>query len=187
MRKTLVILAVALVLGGLLVQAAGAVTLCFEGEHYSWIKPSVAVGGGDYNGADSGGKHVYIPLRRPHAESEVGPGDDGNTTYKIYIPVEGDYTIWALVWWYDGCGNSFFTMVDDMKPENPAYVTDARYQKWHWVQGDKFHLTVGWHNVRFQNREDGAKLDQWAISNSDQFQPTRRWPETIDYLWRPTE
>lgn len=189
MRTPILTLIATLVLAVVLTQAAGAVTLVFEGENYSWLKPSMKVGSGDANGANSGGKHVYIPLRRPHAETETGPGDEGSTTYKIYIPVEGNYTLWGLCWWYDGCGNSFFTMVDDMTPENPAYITDARYQEWHWVKGRSFRLTVGWHLVRFQNREDGAKLDQWLLTDRtpEQFTPTRRMPETSAYLWRPSE
>ncbi len=186
MWKLTLALIVSLVLGVVLVNAAGAVTLVFEGENYSWIKPTMTVGTGDFKGNDSGG-HVYIKLRRPHAENETGPGDDGNTTYKVYVPVAEDYTLWSLVRWYDGCGNSFFTLVDDMSPETPAYITDARYQEWHWVKGKKFHLTVGWHLIRFQNREDGAKLDQFLITTADEFTPTRRMPETSAYLWRPSE
>ena len=186
MWKLTLTLIVSLVLGVVLVNAAGAVTLVFEGEHYSWIKPTMTVGTGDFNGSDSGG-HVYVELRRPHAETETGPGDDGSTTYKVYAPVEEDYAIWGLVRWYDGCGNSFFTLVDDMTPEDPAYLTDARYQEWHWVKGKTFHLTVGWHLIRFQNREDGAKLDQFLITTAEDFTPTRRMPETSPYLWRPEQ
>ena len=172
MHKLSLILVVSLVLGAVWVGAAGAVTLVFEGEHYSWIKPTMTVGKGDFNGNDSGG-HVYIKLRRPHAESETGPGDDGNTTYKVYVPVEGAYTLWALVRWYDACGNSFFTLVDDMAPANPAYITTSRYQEWHWVKGKKFNLSVGWHLIRFQNREDGAKLDQFMLTRDLNYVPVR--------------
>jgi hypothetical protein len=184
MRKLTLILVLTLVLGALLANAAGAVTLVFEAAHYTWIKASMTVGDGDSTGAD--GHHIFIPLSRPHAETEVGPRDDGNATYKIYIPTEGDYTLWGETRWYDSCGKSFFTLVDDMSPQTPAFIADNLYLQWHWVQGKTFHLAVGWHNVRFQNREDGVKLDEWLLTTAQDFVPTRHMPETPAYLWRPT-
>jgi hypothetical protein len=185
MKRLVVILALATLLTACLAATAGAVTLVFEAEHYTWIKPSMRVGTGDSNGPDSGG-HIYIPLRPRHGEDESGPADDGNATYKVYVPVEGNYTLWGLVRWYDGCGNSFYVMVDDMNPENPAYITDARYQQWHWVKGRTYHLGVGYHLIRFQYREDGAKLDEFLITTAEDFVPTRHMPETSAYLWRPS-
>jgi hypothetical protein len=173
------------ILAVVLAQAAGAVTLVFEAEHYSWIKASMTVGAGDSNGADSGGSHIFIPLRRPHAETQQGPTDDGNATYKVYVPTEGDYSFWGFARWYDSCGKSFFILVDDMAPTTPSFIADNLYQEWHWVQGKTFHLAVGWHMVRVQNREDGAKLDEWLLTSAPDFVPTRHMPETAPYLWRP--
>ena len=188
MRKLTLVLVLTLILGAMLVNAAGAVTLVFEAEHYSWLKASLTVGKGDSTGADSGA-HMFIPLRRPHGDTEQPPTDDGNATYKVYVPTEGDYAFWGLARWYDSCGKSFFVMVDDMAPKTPSMISDNTYQEWHWVPGKTFHLAVGWHLVRIQNREDGAKLDEWLLTTASQevFVPTRHMPETTPYLWRPTE
>jgi hypothetical protein len=185
MRKLTLILVLTLVLGALLATAAGAVTLVFEAEHYSWLTASMTVGDGDSTGADSGGHHIFIPLRRPHGQNQSGPTDTGNATYKVYIPTEGDYSFWGLAWWFDSCGKSFFTLVDDMSSATPAFLSDNLYQQWHWVQGKTFHLTVGWHMVRLQNREDGTKLDEWLLTTAPDFVPTRHMSETSAYLWRP--
>ena len=171
----------------LAVTAAYAVNLVFEAEHYTWIKPCME------KVADSkaaGGYCVQIPLRRPHGVEEMAPSDDGNVTFKIYVPEPGRYRLWARVHWYDGCGNSFFVFVDDMDTAHAVQLTDSTYQKWHWVRtrGHEYTLTKGYHLIRFQNREDGAKLDQFLLSTApERWKPTRAYRETSQYLWRPEE
>lgn len=179
-----VLICTALLAGGI-VDSARAATLVFEGENYSWIKPSMRVAQGDEGASKQ--KYVYIPLRPGHGETEQGPTNDGNTTYKIYIPTEANYTLWARVKWHDGCGNSFYVMVDNLNPENAPYITDNAYQKWHWVKGRTYHLTKGYHRFRFQYREDGAKLDQFLITTAspEEWVPTRKLRETPGYLWKP--
>ena len=155
---------------------AATVKMVVEGEDYSSIKPSIAVTASQ--GAD-GGKAIYIPLRRPHATTETGPGDDGNARFKVKVPTAGVYQLWARTWWYDSCGNSFFIVVDS----NPAtYIEDATYQTWHWVKGPKLTLSAGEHTIRFQNREDGARLDQFMLINSTRYVPTRAETRTPQYI-----
>jgi len=172
-------------LGLLSATTASALNLVFEAEHYTWIKPCME------KVADNkaSGRHcVRIPLRRPHGVEEMAPSDDGNVTFKIYVPQTGRYRLWARAWWYDACGNSFFVFVDDLDIANPPYVTDSTYSKWHWVRGRRYNLTKGYHLIRFQNREDGAKLDQFLLTTApERWKPTRIYRETPDYLWRPEE
>jgi len=170
--------AVTIVIIALVATVAWAATLkiVVEGEDYSSIKPSMAKATSEQA---AGKAYVHIPLRRPHATSETGPGDTGNCVYKIKVPSAGTYQLWARVNWFDGCGNSFFIIMDD-KPS--TYVTDATYGRWHWVKGVKYTLTAGTHTIRFQNREDGAKLDQFMLINNTRYVPTRAEVHTTQYI-----
>jgi hypothetical protein len=57
--------------------------------------------------------------------------------------------------------------------DKPAvYIEDATYQTWHWVKGPRLTLSAGQHTIRIQNREDGARLDQFMLINSTRYVPT---------------
>ncbi len=160
------------------VASAAMVKMVVEAGDYFAISPSmakvVATGAGLGNN-----DYIQIPLRRPHATSETGPADTGNARYKVNVPTAGVYQLWARTWWYDACGNSFFIIVD-AKPA--VYVEDATYQTWHWVKGPKLTLTAGQHTIRMQNREDGARMDQFMLINSTQYVPTRVETRTGQYV-----
>lgn len=160
------------------VASAAMVKIVVEAGDYSSIKPSMvkttttssAVGNKDY---------IQIPLRRPHATTETGPADTGNAVYKIKVPASGTYQLWMRTWWYDACGNSFFVIVDN----NPSvYVEDPTYQTWHWVKGPRLTLSAGTHTIRVQNREDGARMDQFMLINNTQYVPTRVESRTSQYI-----
>lgn len=155
---------------------AATVKIVVEGEDYASIKPSMAKA---TSTQASNGAYVHIPLRRPHATTETGPADDGNCVYKINVPSAGTYQLWARTNWYDGCGNSFFIIVDNSPS---AYIQDATYGRWHWVKGPSYSLTAGQHTVRFQNREDGAKLDQFLLINTTRYVPTGAETRTPQYI-----
>ncbi len=160
------------------VASAAMVKIVVEAGDYTGISPSmtkvVATGAGLGNN-----DYVQIPLRRPHATSETGPGDTGNARYTVNVPTAGVYQFWGRTWWYDACGNSFFIIVDS-KPS--VYMEDATYQTWHWVKGPKLTLSAGRHTIRIQNREDGARMDQFMLINSTQYVPTRVETRTGQYI-----
>lgn len=165
-RTTAGIVIALLVLG---VSAAWSADIVVEGESYSSIKPSMAK---TADSTASKGYCVEIPLRRPHATTETGPGDDGHAVYKIRVGVAGTYQLWVRAYWHDACGNSFFVLVDSTSVNTKTpYVTDQTFRKWHWVAGPTIRLSEGVHTIRFQNREDGAKLDQWMLTTK----PKNRW------------
>ncbi len=156
---------------------AGTTKIVVEGEDYYSIKPSMAKAASE---VASGKAYVHIPLRRPHAATESEPSDDGNARFKVKIPSGGNYRLWARANWYDGCGNSFFVIVDD-KPST-VIGQDGTYQRWHWVKGARYQLTEGTHVFRFQNREDGAKLDQFLLTTSTRYVPVRAEKRTPEYI-----
>ncbi len=182
MRKQLMLLGLSLVGVAALaaaVYAAASVKIVLENEHYSSIKASMRVTAGK---TCSGKKYIEIPLRRPHGENESGPADDGNATYNINIPSAGNYTLWARAYWYDTCGDSFFVIVDDT---NKSWIgEDGTCGRWHWVKGKTYTLSAGAHTLSFQNREDGAALDQFMLTTNppSRYVPTRIEHETPNYL-----
>lgn len=168
----------ALALAGLLTAAyAATYKIIIEGEKYKSITPSMAK---TASGLASAGAYVQVPLKRPHGETEGAPTDQGKAVYRVKVPVAGRYQFWGLCHWHDGCGNSFFLKVDD----KPAQVLgqDGTYQRWHWVPGPKWQLTAGTHTIVLQYREDGAKLDQFLLTNDLRFVPVRAMPATPQYI-----
>ncbi len=161
---------------------AAKVSIVVEGEHYYSIKPSMQIVASQ---SASGGKFVQIPLKRPHGEDETGPYDDGNAVYRINVPSAGLYRLWARAHWHDSCGNSFFVVVDD-QPQS-WIGEDGTMQKWHWVKGKTYQLSAGVHTIKFQNREDGAKLDQFMLTTDTRYVPTRVERETSQYIIRPSQ
>jgi hypothetical protein len=119
----------------------------------------------------SNGAYIQIPLRRPHATTETGPADTGNATYNVNIPAAGSYRFWGRTHWSDGCGNSFFLRIGT----KPAVVLgqDGTYQRWHWVKGPTVQLPAGAVQIVIQNREDGAKIDQFLLTNNLNYVPVR--------------
>jgi hypothetical protein len=140
-----------------------------EAEKYISITPSM-VKTTTTNDTVSNHGFIQIPLKRPHATSETGPSDNGACTYKINISQNGTYTIWLRANWYDSCGNSFFVIIDN-KPA--VYIESSTYLVWHWVKGPSLSLSAGSHTIKIQNREDGAKLDQFLLINNSRYVPTR--------------
>lgn len=161
--------------------AAQRYNIVIETEHYNAIKPSTAVKAGDTTA--SNGKYTEYPLKRPHATSENSgvQGDGGSVYFKVRVPEQGNYTVWVRTWWYDACGNSFFLVVDD----KPAQVVggDGTFKTWKWRKAPQpYALTAGVHSVKIQNREDGARADQFLITNDTRTIPTRAMAETPQYI-----
>jgi hypothetical protein len=144
--------------------------------HYYSITPSMHLGSAKTAIA---GKYIEVPLHRPHGENESGPTDNGNAVYWIKVPSNGTYRLWAHANWYDTCGDSFFVIVD----EDKSWIgEDGTCGKWHWVKGRSYTLSAGDHSIRFQYREDGAKLDQFMLTADSRYVPTRPEHETLNYV-----
>ena len=50
------------------------------------------------------------------------------------------------------------------------------------MKGPSLTLTAGTHTIRIQNREDGARMDQFMLINSTQYVPTRIETRTSQYI-----
>jgi hypothetical protein len=166
MKKLLLVALIAVGLVSAVLAVSNKVVV--EAEKYTSIVPSMQKVA---SSVASGGAFVQIPLRRPHAVSETSAGDDGRAVYSVTIPSAGSYRFWARTHWHDACGNSFFLKIGS----KPSVVLgqDGTYQRWHWVKGPIVELPAGAVQVTIQNREDGAKLDQFLFTKNLNYVPVR--------------
>jgi hypothetical protein len=159
---------------------AGRYRIVLETEKHNAIKLSTTVRSGDTTA--SGGKYTEYPVKRPHATSENDSikGDGGYVLFKVKIPESGNWIVWVRGWWYDGCGNSYFLIVDDKPPQTVGQ--DATYRVWKWRKASQpYALPAGTHTFKLQNREDGARADQILITNDARYKPVRAMTETPEY------
>jgi hypothetical protein len=166
MKKLLWPVIVLLIAGAALHAASNKVVV--EAEKYTTIAPSMVKG---TDASASKGAYIGIPLARPHATTEGAPKDQGRATYKVNIPSAGTWRFWARTKWTDGCGNSFFLKIGS-KPQVDL-GQDGTYGTWHWVKGPSLSLPAGTVNVVIQNREDGAKIDQFIFTKDTRYVPVR--------------
>jgi hypothetical protein len=119
----------------------------------------------------SGGQYLEIP------ENAGNPPklEKGFARFEIDVPADGEYTLWARVWWEGECSNSFMVQID----ENAPFLLgeNATYHAWVWVKYPvarmmrPITLKQGRHAVTFKNREDGVRLDQIVLSPDKRFVP----------------
>ena len=105
----------------------------------------------------------------------------GRAVYVIDIPEAGTYTLWGRCWSTDQCSNSCWVGFDDGTPvyfpegqEGAAsFVWSAdRYLNWLWLKLPPVRLSAGRHRMRLEVREDGFKIDQWALMPAGGPQPS---------------
>jgi hypothetical protein len=49
----------------------------------------------------------------------------------------------------------------------------------------RYELSAGEHSIRFQNREDGARLDQFLLTNNMRYTPAGKETRTPQYIIEP--
>lgn len=151
-------------------QARG-VKICFEAESFKSIEaPMVLV----TNGVEGASGTAYLAI--PEGAGNPPKVTAGKASYAFEVPADGNYTLWARVWWPDECGNSFTVVMDELP--GVVFGEDATYKAWHWVKypvartTPPFKLSKGKHTITFHNREDGACIDQILLSADRRFVPT---------------
>jgi len=141
-------------------EAARLVKVVFEAENaHRFSKPIERVLStykDKWRRANSGKGYLEIPDKANGDRHENLPGE---VVFRVNIPEEGTYRLWARVWWMDGCGNSFFVVAGGRPPA--VLGEDGTYKTWHWVELKvPFAFKQGETTIVFKNREDGVKLDQ---------------------------
>ena len=152
--------------------------LVFEAESAATLEaPMVVVAadqvpaGSAFAPGASAGRYLEIPEKAGNPPKL----EKGFASYTFDLPEEGDYILWARVWWEGECSNSFTVQLDDQAPF--CFGEDATYRTWHWVKYPVARMTPplrlkqGPHVLRVGNREDGVRLDQILLSPNKRFVP----------------
>jgi hypothetical protein len=141
----------------------------------------------DPSGKVSGNKALAVPKLDPGAKvarEEI--------TYKVKVPADGRYYLWARTFWTTGCGNSFFVKVQGYDSGEWIIGGDGTYNMMHWVclsdTGDNksrprpLILKKGTVTITFGSRESGTMLDQAVLANDPGFQPAGIYKATAGAL-----
>ena len=139
-------------------------TICFEAEDAAEIVKPLMIGKDNEKMVAKG---RFIEIKQGAGEGEKA---GGKAAYKLNFKTDGQYWLWARVWWPDSCGNSFSVALD----QGPAFTfgNDNTYNSWHWVKAMvKLDLKKGPHLLTVSNREDGIRIDQFLLTNDDKLVP----------------
>lgn len=123
-----------------------------------------------------GGKYVWAP-------GEVGAQDSGagSVTWKLNIPAEGTYYLWARVLAPTSADDSFYVRVftDSAEPVARAEWHTGQHEKWQWapvclnrsLDPTPLPLPSGPVNIQFSVREKGTKVDRLFITDDPRARP----------------
>lgn len=90
----------------------------------------------------------------------------------VSIPHDGQWYVWARVFWVDTRSNSF-TLRFNNDPNAPRTVlTDDKYAEFHWLRAPAgYFLSQGRHTLHVDGREVGARLDRVIITDDQTYHP----------------
>ncbi len=88
-----------------------------------------------------------------------------SATYRIHVPEDGEYELWALAWW-PASGSGFGLLVDEMNMYWPVLrpPADAPLRQWVAAKAEpKLALGRGEHTVRFFGRQAGVRVKRFVL------------------------
>jgi len=140
--------------------------------HKGAIEPPMEI---DEDADASGGQCVIVeggsgkPGECKPGSEEKYPQRWGAVTYRFTVKEPGRYLFWGRVFWEDGCGNSFWLVVNGGdRTDFVGSTTDH----WYWEKcDDLFDLKAGENTIEILNREDGVKLDKFILTRKLDFVP----------------
>ena len=114
-----------------------------------------------------------------YMESVMTAGDGSTTnaetvnaklTYNVNFNRSGTHYIWALVYFPDGNGDSFFYGLDGTVTNR---IDGSPYGAWKWDEGNSSFTvdTVGPHTVDIMQREPTAIIDMIIVTSNPNFDP----------------
>jgi len=131
--------------------------------------------------AASGHLSVEAPIALPREERQTIPG---SAAYRVALPHDATYRIWALCWWPGNSCNSYLLTVDEAEPQ--VIGRDGTYGKYHWLQAcQAYNLAAGEHTIELINLEPGCRADQILITDDLRWTPVRAMPPSGE--WRRPE
>lgn len=124
-------------------------------------------------------------LSIPKAEKGKKFPED-SVTYKINVPADGNYYLWARVRWSTGCGNSINMSIEGIK--GSYVITDGTYDALHWLallDGKnplKLALKKGTETLTLTSKENGLMLDQFLLTDSAKYRPADIYTATKNFV-----
>ena len=115
----------------------------------------------------SSGMYVWVP---------EGGGSGGTATFTFDASRDGNYIIWARVLAPNGSSDSFFVSMDG-KADSLWDVAPSSSWTWDKVNNRDgadpvvYYLKKGTHTLLIKQREDGAKLDEFIITDDLNLKP----------------
>ncbi|HDS1817050.1 TPA: hypothetical protein QEM96_001686 [Pseudomonas putida] len=90
----------------------------------------------------------------------------------VDVPHDGDWYVWARVFWLDTNSNSFTVRFNNDDHSPRAVLTDDTYAEFHWLRVPvAYFLARGRHWLRVDGRETGARLDRVIITDDLSYHP----------------
>ena len=124
-------------------------------------------------------------LTIPKAEKGKKIPED-SVQYKINVPADGSYYLWARVRWSTGCGNSVNMSIDGVK--GSYVITSGTYDALHWLallDGKnplKLTLKKGAVTLTLTSKENGLMLDQFLLTDTARYRPADIYTATKDFV-----
>ena len=149
--------------------AAPVAPLRFEAEAADRVTSRVGIA---EDSRASGGKYIVVA---PAAQKAAGNAITGardfvtsgsSATYRIEIPADGTYQLWAMCWWTARSDN-FGVFFDESSTRSHTLrpVPDSSLQSWTMQKLEPvLYLGKGAHTLRFFGRSAGARIDRFVIA-----------------------
>ena len=183
----------AICLAATLFAAPRYLTLCWEAEDAqnvsgkAWKSQKFT---DDPSGKVSGKRVLSVPHYTP---GEHPPKDE--VIYKVKVPQDGIYYLWARTYWVNGCGNSFFMQIEGYDSGDWIIGGDGTYNSMHWVclndggnnSGNPRPLQLKKGTVTFTvgAKESATKIDQFLLTTDRKLTPANIYKPTADLLAPP--
>ncbi len=104
---------------------------------------------------------------------------EGRVVYTITVPTTDSYVLWGRTYAPNYNDDSFWVSVDGA----PEALWDMPVSSgWNWnkvsARGEtgpkRYTLTAGTHTITLRSRENGAAIEEWALSSDENYLPTAR-------------
>ncbi len=127
-------------------------------------------------GADpgaAGGQYIYSTVSDTGWDGKGNPPPTGEANFSVTVPHDGNYAIWAHLWYANVNANSYWLIVDNQTAIRVGNE-DEGYRQWKWVgwRDDSpsnriwVPLTAGSHTIRMVGREAGTRLDRVVVTDN---------------------
>ena len=136
-------------------------------KNYIWIEAENADELHNYlsviDDAEASGKRAIVSATRSHEVNSYA-------VYNFTINSTGKYQLWARLYGYNACANSYHISIDN---SNRFMIgNDDVMRTWHWLKCALFDLTPGNHKLYVWNEENQTRLDKILLTTDYYYIPS---------------